>query len=80
MNPETEVVQLINIYNEKSLSKDSNEWTIKRSLQKIIPAKNTIICGDFNSHHSWWNLAILDLDSRKAKGLVKWLKNYQFDL
>src|SRR2546423_12552951 len=32
LNPETEVVQLINIYNEKSLSKDSNEWTIKRSL------------------------------------------------
>src|SRR2546423_8235623 len=80
LNPETEVVQLINIYNEKSLSKDSNEWTMKRSLQNIIPAKNTIICGDFNSHHSWWNSVVSDLDSRKAKGLIKWLKNYQFDL
>src|SRR5437016_6339762 len=62
LNPETEVVQLINIYNEKSLSEDSNEWIIKRSLQKIIPAKNTIICGDFNSHHPWWNSAVSNID------------------
>src|SRR5216117_1054974 len=52
LNSETEVIQLINIYNEKSLAENNNEWTVKRSLQNIIPAKNTIICGDFNSHHS----------------------------
>src|SRR5437773_7574702 len=80
LNPETEVIQLINIYNEKSLAENNNEWTIKRSLQNIIPAKNTIICGDFYSHHSWWNSAVSDSDSRKAADLVKWLKNHQFDL
>ena len=50
-NTKAEVIQLINIYNEKSLAENSNEWTVKRSLKKIIPHANTIICGDFNSHH-----------------------------
>src|SRR5436190_21175023 len=80
LNSKTEVIQLINIYNEKSLAENNNKWTVKRSLQNIIPAKNTIICGDFNSHHSWWNSAVSDSDSRKAADLVKWLKNHQFDL
>jgi hypothetical protein len=51
-NPDAEVIQLINVYNEKSLAENSNEWTIKRSLKNIIPHSNIIICGDFNSHHS----------------------------
>jgi len=51
-NTKAEVIQLINIYNEKSLAENSNEWTVKRSLKKIIPYTNAIICGDFNSHHS----------------------------
>ena len=80
LNSKTEVIQLINIYNEKSLAENNNEWTVKRSLQNIISAKNTIICEDFNSHHSWWNSAVSDSDSRKAANLVKWLKNHQFDL
>ncbi len=52
INANADVIQLINIYNEKSLSNNSNEWTVERSLQHITPAKNTIICGDFNAHHS----------------------------
>ena len=80
LNSETEVIQLINIYNEKSLTENNNEWTVKRNLQNIISAKNTIICEDFNSHHSWWNSAVSDSDSRKAADLVKWLKDHQFDL
>ena len=56
---------------EKSLSENNNEWTVKRSLQNIIPAKNTIVCGDFNSHYSWWNSAVSDSDSKKAANLVK---------
>ncbi len=53
---------------------------MKRSLKNITPAKNTIICGDFNSHHSWWNSAVSDSDSRKAAELIKWLNDFQFDL
>ena len=52
MNPNTEVIQLINVYNEKSLAKNNNEWIVKRSLKNILPHLNTIICEDFNSHHS----------------------------
>src|SRR5947207_4666989 len=80
LNSDAEVIQLINVYNEKSLSENSNEWTVKRSLQNITPAKNTIVCGDFNAHHSWWNSAVSESDSRKAATLVKWLKSFNFDL
>src|SRR6266480_5745514 len=80
LNSNAEIIQLTNIYNEKSLSEGSNEWTVKRSLQNITPAKNSIVCGDFNAHHSWWNSAVPESDSRKAATLVKWLKNFNFDL
>ena len=51
-NTKAEVIQLINIYNEKSLTENSNEWIVKKSLKNIIPHSNTIICEDFNSYHS----------------------------
>ena len=44
--------QLINIYNERSLSPNNEEWTLNRSLNSIQPEGNTIICGDFNAHHN----------------------------
>ncbi len=43
---------------------------MKKSLQKIISVKNTIIYEDFNSYYSWWNSAVSDSDSRKAVDLV----------
>src|SRR5436190_4065100 len=80
INSKTEVIQLINVYNEKSLAENNNDWTVKRSLKNIIPHSNIIICGDFNSHYSWWNSAVSDLDTRKAVVLVNWLQQFQFDL
>jgi len=53
---------------------------VKRSLQNIILVKNIIINEDFNSHHSWWNSAVSNLNAKKAVNLVKWLKNFKFDL
>ena len=41
---------------------------------------NIIICGDFNSHHSWWNLVVSNLNVRKAVVLVNWLQKFQFNL
>src|SRR5436190_18200333 len=79
-NTKAEVIQLINIYNEKSLAENSNEWTVKRSLKKIIPYTNAIICGDFNSHHLWWNSAVSDATAKKAIPLGNWLQQFQFDL
>ena len=54
----TEIIQLINIYNEKSLLENNNERTIQKCLHTITSAKYTIICGDMNAHHSWWNSKI----------------------
>src|SRR5436189_437023 len=79
LNSDAEVIQLINIYNEKSLAENSNEWTVKRSLKDVIPHANTIICGDFNSHHSWWNSAVSDVEARKATIVVNWLQQFQFE-
>ena len=53
---------------------------MKRSLKDVIPHANTIIYGDFNSHHSWWNSAVLDATAKKAIPLVNWLQQFQFDL
>src|SRR6266480_5904864 len=74
----TETIQLINIYNEKSLLENNNERTIERCLHTIIPAKYTIICENMNAHHSWWNSKITN--SIRATELVNWLEKYDFEL
>ena len=53
-----DTIQLINIYNEKSLAEDNNNRTIKRCLHLITLLKYTILCEDMNVHHSWWNSTI----------------------
>ena len=52
-------LQLINIYNEKSLETGNNEYTIECALVKLAPSKNLILGGDFNAHHPWWNSTVL---------------------
>src|SRR5436190_9071938 len=74
----SKTIQVINIYNEKSLKDDCNEYTINRKLYEIVPDKNTILCGDLNAHHSWWNSTITN--SKNADKLIDWLDNYEFDL
>ncbi len=77
-NSFSETIQLINIYNERSLKEDCNEYTIKRKLHEIIPDKNAILCGDLNAHHSWWNSTITN--PKNANKLIDWLEKYEFDL
>ena len=48
----SETIQLINIYNEKSLQENSNEYTVQRILSQITSHKNTIFCENLNAHHS----------------------------
>ena len=71
-------LQLINIYNEKSLEENCNEWTIQRALRQLIPSKNALICGDFNAHHIWWNLE--SSNARNHEGLIEWLNQFDFEL
>ena len=78
LNRFSETIQIINIYNEKSLKEDCNEYTVQRKLHQIISYKNTILCEDLNAHHSWWNSNITN--SRNAEKLVDWLDKYEFEL
>ena len=59
---------IINMYNEKNQLSTLNEYTIERSLTKIELSANSIICGDFNAHHAWWNFRISS--SIRANSLI----------
>jgi len=78
LNSEIPDFQIMNIYNEKSLKENCNDWTLNRILPHIKPQKHSIICGDFNAHHSWWNLDVSN--SIRANELVQWLNRHQFEL
>ncbi len=78
LNSEIPDFQIMNVYNEKSLKENYNDWTLNRILPHIKPQKYSIICGDFNAHHSWWNLDISN--SIRTNELVQWLNQHQFEL
>jgi hypothetical protein len=71
-------LQLINIYNERSLELGHSEWTVDRALVNITPSRHSIIGGDFNAHHSWWNSSIST--PVRAQSLIEWLEKHRFDL
>lgn len=75
----SETIRLINIYNEKSLQENCNEYTVQRLLHQIISHKYTIFCGDLNAHHSWWNSSVTNANIR-IKDLTNWLEKYEFEL
>src|SRR6266511_3031725 len=78
LNSEILDFQIMNVYNEKSLKENCNDWILNRILSHIKPQKYSIICGDFNAHHSWWNLDISN--SIRTNELVQWLNQHQFEL
>src|SRR6266536_1038015 len=78
LNSEIPDFQIMNVYNEKSLKENYNDWTLNRILPHIKPQKYSIIYRDFNAHHSWWNLDVLK--SIRTNELVQWLNQHQFKL
>ena len=55
--PSIETLYLFNIYNEKPRYNPTSPYTLDRILKKTnIPARS-ILAGDFNAHHPWWNSA-----------------------
>src|SRR6266536_1464482 len=58
LNSEIPDFQIMNIYNEKSLTENYNDWILNRILPYIKPQKYLIIYRDFNTYHLWWNLDI----------------------
>ena len=74
-----ETFQIINIYNEKNLDSESDSsYTVERSLQNIQLSHETLIAGDFNAHHSWWNSSITN--AVRAGSLISWLNAYNCEL
>ena len=74
-----ETFQIVNIYNERSLDEESdNSYTVERSLQNINLSMETLIAGDLNAHHSWWNSSITN--SIRADSLISWLNHYNCEL
>ena len=71
-------VLLLNIYNKKSLQVDSTELTVERTLKQITTLKRTIICGDFNAHHTWWNSTIAT--PKNADAIISWVTTNKLDL
>ena len=43
---------LLNIYNEKSLTENSSEYTVERALSQIESTQRTLLCEDLNAHYS----------------------------
>jgi len=50
-----ETLYLFNIYNERPRNNRDLPYTIERTLSQIELPKRTILAGDFNAHHPWWN-------------------------
>ena len=71
---------LWNIYNErKKLTPDSRPlYTMDRTLNQLQIPQHSILCGDFNAHHSLWNSAV----HQQIRGdvLVEWFTANNCDL
>ena len=72
-------IQLINIYNATHPNIANSKPTIQRN--NILPnqlLKETIILGDFNTHHPWWDP--LRAQSSNAIYLLDLIKTYELEL
>ena len=73
-----ETFQIVNIYNEKSLDDLVDGYTVQRSLQHYTLQKQTLVLGDFNAHHSWWNSDISN--PIRCDQLIPWLESNNMEL
>ena len=53
--PNLEPIFLFNIYNETPRYDCSQPYTVERRHKNIPLPPRTILAGDFNAHHMWWN-------------------------
>jgi hypothetical protein len=71
-------VQLLNVYNEASQNESIHGRTLERVLYPRTLFPSSIILGDFNTHHPWWDpLAPV---STGANTLVEWIETQQLAL
>jgi len=65
-------VQLFNIYN-KDNQKGIGRNTLDRAIYPSRVSSNTVVLGDFNTHHPWWDP--LGTTSQGAEDLADWFEN-----
>jgi ribonuclease HI len=73
-------VSFLNIYNEKGLGAN-NSKTLERvlyPLSETIDFNSTVIVGDFNTHHPFWDP--LSNASPGAEDLINWMEYYDLSL
>ena len=76
--PTIEPIYLFNIYNETPRYDRTLPYTIERILQQITLPERTILAGDFNAHHLWWNSKARR--SIRHQTLIEILEEGDFDL
>ena len=70
-------IQLLNVYNELDQG-ESNTRTLERVLYDYILVPSSILLGDFNIHHLWWDS--LARTTPNADKLVDWFETNQLSL
>ena len=76
--PTIDPIYLFNIYNETPRYNRKLPYTVERKLQYVNFPERTILAGDFNSHHLWWN-SKAKRNLRHEK-LITLLEQNDFDL
>ena len=70
-------IQLLNVYNEAN-QLGTGPKTIERALYPFTLYKDSILLGDFNTHHPWWDP--LASKSQNADLLVDWFETQELAL
>jgi len=70
-------IQLLNIYNEAD-QQGNNTSTLTRCLYNQQVYASSILLGDFNTHHPWWDP--IAQQSPRAEELVEWLEQQNLSL
>ena len=70
-------IQLLNIYNEDDQA-GTGPRTLERCLFRQPLYPNTILLGDFNTHHPWWDP--LAQKTPGADQFIEWLEQHDLEL
>src|SRR5436853_4677394 len=76
--PKIDPIFLFNIYNESPPRDRTLPYTVERILKHITLPQRTILAGDFNAHHLWWNSKARR--SLRHETLIDILESDDFDL
>ncbi|WP_432712296.1 reverse transcriptase domain-containing protein [Pedobacter sp.] len=71
-------LNLINIYNEKD-QLGTNKTTIHRVLLPNTLPPSSLLLGDFNLHHSWWD-PITKNNSVDSESFIEWVEDQNLEL